>query len=98
MTTRSASAEDGARPRLLTRQEAAEYLRVSLRTLERHGPEGISIGARVLYTQELLDAWLASRTPSITCAVKPDEQSLITTPRPRQVDARRSRSVSRTIL
>jgi excisionase family DNA binding protein len=50
--------------RLLTQDEAAEYLRVSPRTLQRWrteagmGPPWHRAGRRVLYKQRDLDAWL----------------------------------------
>ena len=50
-----------------TTHEAAEVLRVSQRTLERHriagsGPRFVKAGRRVLYPHFELDAWTASRT------------------------------------
>jgi excisionase family DNA binding protein len=50
--------------RLLTQDEAAEYLRVSPRTLQRWrteagtGPPWHRAGRRVVYRQRDLDAWL----------------------------------------
>ncbi len=51
----------------LTTQEAAAYLRLSSRTLERHRVEGtgsrfVKLGRRVLYRRQDLDAWAASQT------------------------------------
>lgn len=52
-------------PRLLRTQEAARYLGISLRTLEKHrtygtGPTYRKIGGRVLYAVEDLQAWTAT--------------------------------------
>lgn len=49
-------------PRLLRTQEAARFLGISIRTLEKHrtygtGPTYRKIGGRVLYTVHDLDAW-----------------------------------------
>ena len=51
---------------LLTTKEAARYLRVSPRTLERYrvtgqGPRYLKIGRLVFYRKSDLDAWLAER-------------------------------------
>ncbi len=51
----------------LTQQEAAAYLRLSPRTLERHRVEGtgsrfVKLGRRVLYRRSDLDAWAERRT------------------------------------
>lgn len=54
-----------AQPRLVTKQEAADYLRVSLRTFDRHvAPriETVRIGGRVFYTWEELNRWLDAQT------------------------------------
>lgn len=49
---------------LLTRKEAADYLRISIATFERLHIEGFRIGGRrVFYTKEMLDAWIDARTP-----------------------------------
>ena len=55
-----------SRPDLLTREEAALYLRVSRRWLGRHtpakgGPPYIKLGRQPLYLKTDLDAWLQSR-------------------------------------
>lgn len=59
----------------LNSQEAADILRISIRTLERMrvegtGPQYLKAGAgtrsRVLYRQSDLDAWLESRSYSST--------------------------------
>ncbi len=52
--------------RLLDTEEAARYLRLSPRTLERYrvtgeGPEFIKMGRRVFYEQHKLDEWLETR-------------------------------------
>lgn len=49
-------------PRLLRTQEAARFLGISIRTLEKHrtygtGPTYRKIGGRVLYTIRDLEAW-----------------------------------------
>ena len=51
----------------LTQNEAAELLRLSPRTLERHrvagtGPQFVKAGRRVLYRRDELDRWAAART------------------------------------
>ena len=48
---------------LLTTEEAARYLRLSPRTLERYrmtgeGPEYLKVGGRVFYRKAALDEWL----------------------------------------
>ncbi|TKT81011.1 helix-turn-helix domain-containing protein [Aquamicrobium sp. LC103] len=52
----------GLPPRLLRTQEAARFLGISIRTLEKHrtygtGPTYRKIGGRVLYTIRDLEAW-----------------------------------------
>jgi hypothetical protein len=52
---------------LLTQNEAAEILRLSPRTLERHrvagtGPKFMKAGARVLYAEDELRGWLTANT------------------------------------
>lgn len=81
---------------LLTREEAAAYLRIGVRTLARQDIAAIRIGGRVFYTREILDAWLDTKRPRTTCARKPVERSSTTAPA-KEV-ARKSPSVSRTIL
>ncbi len=51
----------------LTQSEAAEFLRLSPRTLERHrlagtGPRFVKAGRRVLYRHDELDRWAAAHT------------------------------------
>ena len=51
-------------PRLLRTQEAARFLGISIRTLEKHrtygtGPTYRKVGGRVLYTVRDLEAWTA---------------------------------------
>jgi predicted DNA-binding transcriptional regulator AlpA len=51
-------------PRLLRTQEAARFLGISIRTLEKHrtygtGPTYRKIGGRVLYAVRDLEAWAA---------------------------------------
>ena len=57
----------------LTQSEAAEFLRVSVRTLERFrgnalGPKFVrmSRGGQILYTKSALESWAAARTYSST--------------------------------
>ena len=54
----------GLPPRLLRTQEAARFLGISIRTLEKHrtygtGPTYRKVGGRVLYAVEDLQAWTA---------------------------------------
>jgi hypothetical protein len=67
------AAENAVARRMLTRQEAAEYLRVSCATLSRWaagrtGPPFVKLGdgdtAAVRYPSDLLDDFIASRTKS----------------------------------
>ena len=58
--------------RYLTNAEAAQYLRLSPRTLEKHrilgtGPRFRKFGRRVLYALTDLEAWADARTFSMTC-------------------------------
>jgi len=58
-------------PELLTNAEAAAFVRLSPRTLEKFrvlggGPRYKKLGARVRYSVEDLRAWLASRTFEMT--------------------------------
>ena len=53
-------------PRLLNTEEAARYLRLSPRTLERYritgeGPEFLKVGRLVFYEPHKLDEWLERR-------------------------------------
>ena len=65
--------------RLLTTEEAARYLRVSPRTLERYrvtgdGPEFLKVGRLVFYEMAALDAWLErKRRRSTSDPGPPDE-------------------------
>ncbi len=61
----------------LTQQEAAAYLRLSPRTLERHRVAGtgsvyVKLGRRVLYRRSDLDDWAASRTFGSTSEAEAD--------------------------
>ena len=52
----------GLPPRLLRTKEAARFLGISIRTLEKHrtygtGPTYRKVGGRVLYTVRDLEAW-----------------------------------------
>ena len=58
----------------LTQDEAAELLRISPRTLERHrvagtGPRFVKAGRRVLYRRSDLDAWTDANTFASTSEV-----------------------------
>lgn len=58
-------------PRLLRTPEAARFLGISIRTLEKHrtygtGPTYRKIGGRVLYTVRDLEAWSAIGTRKST--------------------------------
>ena len=58
-------------PRLLRTQEAARFLGISIRTLEKHrtygtGPTYRKIGGRVLYTIRDLEAWSDIGIPKST--------------------------------
>jgi excisionase family DNA binding protein len=59
------------RPRYLTTEEAAEFLRLSARTLEKHrstgvGPRYRKFGRRVCYTIADLEAWAEARNFAMT--------------------------------
>lgn len=59
---------------LLTQREAALYLRLSERTLERYrvagnGPRHIKTIRRVLYKESDIDAWLTARSVRSTSEV-----------------------------
>lgn len=58
-------------PRLLRTQEAARFLGISIRTLEKHrtygtGPTYRKVGGRVLYTVADLESWTAIGTRKST--------------------------------
>ncbi len=60
----------------LTQNEAAEFLRLSPRTLERHrvagtGPKFTKLGRRVVYRFSELDTWATERT--FTSTAEADE-------------------------
>ncbi len=61
----------------LIQAEAARYLRLSGRSLERHrvagtGPQFVKLGRRVLYRHSDLDDWAASRTFRSTSEAEAD--------------------------
>ena len=65
-------------PRYLTTAEAAAYLRLSRRTLEKHrcvgtGPRFRKLGRIIRYTIPELDKWAAARMCKIT--TQPDDVS-----------------------
>jgi excisionase family DNA binding protein len=59
-------------PAILTEQEAAEFLRVSVRTLQnmrwhgKRGPLFMKVGGRVRYDREELAAWFKTQRRSST--------------------------------
>ena len=64
----------------LNQAEAADYLRLSPRTLERHrvngtGPRFTKAGRRVIYRVDELDAWAASRTFASTAEFEAQAQA-----------------------
>ena len=64
-------------PRGLSLDQAAEYCGVGTKTLQRHGPEPIRIGDRVIYDRVVLDAWLDRLTcPPTAPAVDPEALAL----------------------
>jgi excisionase family DNA binding protein len=71
---------------LLTREEAAEYLRQKVSWVRDHAKEipHIKVGRRVFYTAELLDGYLASKT-----------MTPVPQPRPAAARSGRSRSTRR---
>ena len=61
----------------LNLDEAAEYCGVGTRTLQRHGPEPIRIGERVVYDRVALDGWLDGLTcPAPATAGNPETELL----------------------
>ena len=65
---------------LLTTEEAARYLTLSPRTLERYrvtgeGPRFLKIGRRVVYRRCDLDAWLKNKIRRSTSDPGPDADS-----------------------
>jgi hypothetical protein len=62
---------------LLTPQEAARYLGLQVQTLSvwrchgRYSLKYLKVGAKVMYRQRDLDAWLASRTATSSAAGLP---------------------------
>ena len=62
----------GVAPRYLTTDEAAAFLRLSPRTLEKHrviggGPRFHKLCRRVVYAVQDLDAWAGARSFESTC-------------------------------
>jgi excisionase family DNA binding protein len=57
--------ENNIKSRYMSRKEAAEYLRISNKTLEKWASTGhcklpfTKVGSRVLYTKEHLDAYIS---------------------------------------
>jgi len=64
---------------LMTTQEAAGYVRLSPRTLERYrvtgeGPKYLKLGRRVLYQRSELDIWLEKKVRRSTSDSGPEEK------------------------
>ena len=64
---------------LLTTTQAARYVGLSPRTLERYrvtgeGPRYLKVGRRVLYTQADLDEWLARKVRRSTSDPGPKDE------------------------
>ena len=64
---------------LLTTTQAAEYVGLSPRTLERHrvtgeGPRYLKVGRRVLYRPADLDEWLADKVRRSTSDPGPNRR------------------------
>jgi predicted DNA-binding transcriptional regulator AlpA len=60
--------------RLLVQTEAAEFLRLSPRTLERYrvsgtGPRYCKLGRRIAYREADLEAWIAARVVGSTSEI-----------------------------
>lgn len=60
--------------KLLTEREAADALRLSVRTLQcwrvnGDGPRFLKVGAAVRYDSATLEAWLATRSAASTSAI-----------------------------
>jgi len=71
MTSRLMVSGSARSERYLTNEEAAMFLRLSPRTLEKHrvlggGPRFRKFGRRVLYAMADLEAWADSRTFEMT--------------------------------
>lgn len=67
-----ASSADATLPRYLTNDEAASFLRLSPRTLEKQrviggGPRFRKFGRRVMYAVADLEAWADARSFEATC-------------------------------
>ncbi|MCB9942809.1 MAG: helix-turn-helix domain-containing protein [Geminicoccaceae bacterium] len=80
-------------PRMLRTQEAARFLGISLRTLEKHrtygtGPTYRKIGGRVLYAVRDLEAWTAL---GARCSTRERTASTVFPARPLTADERRRR-------
>ena len=63
----------------MTTDEAAEYVRLSARTLERYrvtgeGPKYLKLGRRVLYQRSELDTWLENKIRRSTSDPGPEEE------------------------
>src|SRR5690606_7820342 len=90
---------------LLTQTEAAQYLRIGLRTFQRVVAPfvGFKVGGRCFYSKELLDGWLETRKlapcpgPSSPLSTSvPTQIAPGSSTRPPKVVASSSPSVSRT--
>jgi hypothetical protein len=70
--TQSADLSSDAKPRFLNNSEAAEFLRLSPRTLEKQrviggGPRFRKFGRRVMYAIGDLEEWANARSFEMTC-------------------------------
>lgn len=71
-STQPAQSPGDRSPRYLNNSEAAEFLRLSPRTLEKQrviggGPRFRKFGRRVMYAIEDLEAWANARSFEMTC-------------------------------
>jgi hypothetical protein len=92
-------ADPGSESRLATREEAARYLRVSIRTFNRRiAPQlaRIPIGSRVFYDREDLDRWLDAQKvgPSTAIRARTSGRSVSASP-VSDATARRAREIER---
>ncbi len=90
--TDTTSATASAQPRYLTNDEAAAFLRLSPRTLEKHrviggGPRFRKFGRRVMYARSDLEVWADARSFEATC--DPEYVELRTERRPVRRDGGR---------
>ncbi|HET9536814.1 MAG TPA: helix-turn-helix domain-containing protein [Mesorhizobium sp.] len=88
------SSSSGVAPRFVRTHDAAAFLGLSGRTLEKHrctgtGPVFRKLGGRVVYAIEDLEAWAAERRRSSTSDPGPQQPSHgVVPPRPAPARAR----------